>query len=34
VQDLTRTDFYSSLKNSVISQVDFNKLMEHCKKII
>jgi len=32
VQDLSRTDFYSSLKNSVISQVDFNKLMEHCKK--
>jgi len=32
VQDLSRTDFYSSLKHSVISQVDFNKLMEHCKK--
>jgi len=32
VQDLTRTDFYLSLKNSVISQVDFSKLMEHCEK--
>jgi len=34
VQDLTKTDFYSSLKNSVISKVDFNKLIKHCKKII
>jgi len=34
VQDLTKTDFYLSLKNSVISQVDFNKLIKHCKKII